>query len=470
MSDDTVNNTQCETPDKRHSLVISEDKMLAVLEAFAPVEIPEEEILRHIEEEGIVAGVDAQAVRDFVENCAKGEGLIRVPLAKGTEPQDGKDGEARWAHMRKHEDDMGDSGRIDWYEQSDLISVTKDDTIVEVLPSTEGTDGVDVFGEAVKSKDGKPVVLRAGPNVLVSDDGRRFTSTVSGMLIIKGTSLRVNPIYKVSGNVDFETGNIDFGGQVAIGGNVLDLFKVRATGNIAIGGCVEGATLESKGAITIKGGIAGKNKCTINLDGDLTTSYINSASVKCKGDVTVNIEVLNSKVEAGGTLTVKQKGIIGGHITVAGRLECSALGSEAGPPTNVELGKDTAKESRLNFLHMKERSLSAKVKELAGKVSTLERIKDRLPADKRELLTEMFYDQQEKQTELEEVRAEVRCLMDDIRELLKNASLLIKEMIYPGVVIKMGGVRKEIVEHLQGPITVKFDVAKRRILLLSKRS
>ena len=60
--------------------------------------------------------------------------------------------------------------------------------------------------------------------------------------------------------------------------------------------------------------------------------------------------------------------------------------------------------------------------------------------------------------------------MDDIPDLLMNASLFVKEMIYPGVVIEMDGIRKEIIEALRGPIQVKFDAAKRRILLLSKDS
>lgn len=151
-------------------------------------------------------------------------------------------------------------------------------------------------------------------------------------------------------------------------------------------------------------------------------------------------------------------------------MECNALGSDAGPPTEVLLGKNCAKESRLNVLRMKDRSLSTQIKDLATKVTTLERVKNRLPADKRELLTEMFYDQQEKESELEEVRAEVRTLVDEIRNLLMNASLFVKEKIYPGVVIEIDGVRKEIIEPLGGPIQIRFDVAKRRILLLSKEN
>jgi len=461
---------ESESETKSYAVVVSDDKMLAILEAYAPIELAEEEVLRHIEEQGVMAGIDAAAVQDFIENCAKGKGLIRAPVAKGTEVQHGKDGEILWTHKREEEEKPAENERIDWYEQSDLISVAKDDLIAELVLPTKGTAGGNVLGKVVECKDGKPATLTAGANVLVSDDGTRFTAAASGMLVVKGKSVKVDPLYKVRGDVDFETGNIDFDGQVAIGGNVLDLFKVKATGDVTIRGCVEAATLESKGNIAIKGGVAGKNKCTINLDGDLTAFYINSARVKCKGDVLVNVEILNSTIEANGALTVKQKGIIGGRVVAAGKVECNALGSDAGPPTEVVLGQNSTKESRLNVLRMKDRSLSAQIKELATKVSTLERVKNRLPADKRELLTEMFYEQQEKEAELEEIRAEVRSLMDDIRDLLTNTSLFVKETMYAGVVIEIDGIRKEIVEALRGPLQVRFDVAKRRILLLSKDS
>ena len=49
-------------------------------------------------------------------------------------------------------------------------------------------------------------------------------------------------------------------------------------------------------------------------------------------------------------------------------------------------------------------------------------------------------------------------------------STVVKEMIYPGAAIEIGGVRKEIVEPLRGPIQVKFDLAKKQILLLNKES
>ena len=459
------------TSTRSYSLAMSEDKMLAVLEAYAPVhQIDEQEVRQHIEAEGVVAGVDSEAVRAFVDDCTKKEGMIRAPVAKGRKAENGKDGEIRWAYEREQDEHPTEHDRIDWYEQSDLISVAKDALIAEVLRPTEGRDGVNVFGEALEGKDGKPATLNAGPNVRVSDDGARFSAAASGMLVIKGKSVRVDPVYKVKGDVDFETGNIDFDGQVVIGGNVLDLFRVNATGDISIKGCVEAATLESQGNITIKGGVSGKDKCVINLDGDLTAYYINSARVECKGDVLVTVEVLNSMVEVGGALTVKQKGLIGGRIIAAHKVECNALGSVAETPTEIVLGQDSTKESRLSALRMKDISLSAQVRELAGRATVMGRVENRLPADKRALLTKMLREQRDREAELEGVRAEVRSLMDAIREILTNASIVAREMIYSGVVIEMGGVRKEIFEAVRGPVQVKFDMATRQILLLSKES
>ncbi|MBN1594199.1 MAG: DUF342 domain-containing protein [Candidatus Coatesbacteria bacterium] len=453
---------------KTYSLILSEDKMIAVLEAYAPVDVSEEEVLHQLAENNIDNGVDHEAIREFIRDCAEGEGLVRSDIARGEEVCHGEDGQIRWAHEQAEEEEAGENERIDWYEQSDLICISENDLIAEITQPTEGIDGFNVLGEKVKAMAGKPIALKPGANVNVSDDGIRFTSAINGMLVIKGRSIKVDPMLKIRADVDFEVGNIDFEGQVSIGGNVLDLFKVKSTGDITIRGCVEGAALESKSNIAIKGGIAGKNKCTINLKGDLSANYINCAKVRSQGDITVTVEILNSTIETKGSIIVKQKGIIGGQTIAAGGLECQILGSEAGPPTVVVLGKDNSKEARLNVLRMKDRSISPIIKELSKKIMLLERMKNYLPADKRELLTEMFYEKQEKEAEMEEIRTEVRTLVDETRDMLMNTSLLVKNLIYPGVVIEMGGIRKQVTELMEGPVTAKFDVAKRRILLLSK--
>ena len=459
---DSASETNC------FNLVVSEDKMLAVLEAYAPIEIDEEQVIGFLEKESGIANPDREAVRTFLEKCPSSDGEVSVPVAQGTEAEDGQDGYIDWAFDAEKES-PGENDRIDWRNQNKVWSADKGELIGSLVPAVEGHDGVDVYGKQVPAKPGKPATLNAGPNVTVSKDGTKFLAEVAGMVLRKGSTVRIDPVLKVRGNVDLDSGNIDFKGDITISGNVLDLFVVKATGSITIGGYVEAATVESGGNLTIKGGVSGKRECIISSNGDLHAKYIDYARAKCNGDLIVDVEVIDSNVETLGSVLVKQKGIIGGHVVVAHQLESQNLGSDAGTPTTIVAGHDSAHVSGLDILAMKERSLSAKVKDLANKVAVLDRVKDRLPAAKRELLTEMANEQATSEEELEQVRTEARDLVNEGRELLANASVKVKGIAYQGLVVEMGGTRKQFLETMEGPFEMKFDVAKKRILLLSEK-
>ena len=465
--------TQSETADSASetspfNLVVSEDKMLAVLEAYAPIEIDEEEVISFLAKESKIVNPNREAVRTFVEMCASLSGEVSVPVARGTEPVDGQDGYINWA-FDAEEELPGENDRIDWRNRNKMWSAEKGELLGSIVPAVEGHDGVDVYGKQVPAKPGKPATLNTGPNVTVSQDGTKVMAEASGMVLRKGNTVRIEPVLKIRGNVDFDCGNIDFKGDVTISGNVPDLFVVKATKDITIGGCVEAATVEAGGNLTIKSGISGKRKGTVTCGGDLHAKYIDYASAKCNGDLIVDVEVIDSQVESLGSVLVKQKGIIGGRLIVAQTLECPNLGSDAGTPTLVIAGYDGQKASRLDELSKQVQKLSEKAKGLANRLEVLEKVKDRLPANKLEFLDDLAREHAATEEELERVKTEARELSDETKNLLANASIKVKEMAYQGLLVEMGGTKKRFFEAMEGPFEMKFDVAKKRILLLSER-
>jgi len=75
-------------------------------------------------------------------------------------------------------------------------------------------------------------------------------------------SIAVYDVLEINGDVDFNTGNIDFNGYVNIKGTVEDNFSVKAEKDIEIGGVygIGGVKLieSTGGSIYIRGGVAGK--------------------------------------------------------------------------------------------------------------------------------------------------------------------------------------------------------------------
>src|SRR5437762_91037 len=79
----------------------------------------------------------------------------------------------------------------------------------------------------------------------VTVQGRTLIAQHDGGVQRVGGKLTVSKLYEVDGNVDFKVGNVDFDGRVTIKGDVLPGFNVKATGDVAITGMVENASIEA---------------------------------------------------------------------------------------------------------------------------------------------------------------------------------------------------------------------------------
>ncbi|MDB5053308.1 MAG: hypothetical protein JWM44_1358 [Bacilli bacterium] len=69
----------------------------------------------------------------------------------------------------------------------------------------------------------------------------------------------INTAFIVPGNVDLLTGNIVFGGDVIVYGDVMDNMIIESLGNIYISGSVFNSTLTATGSIAVKGNVIGSS-------------------------------------------------------------------------------------------------------------------------------------------------------------------------------------------------------------------
>lgn len=121
-------------------------------------------------------------------------------------------------------------------------------------PPTLGEKGIDIFGRTIESAPGKDVPLLVGEGVELINNGTVAVAAVDGMPILKGRKekiLSVVPVKVVEGDVDITTGNVFFHGSILIKGNVLDGFKVRATGDVEILGSVIRADVYADGNVRV---------------------------------------------------------------------------------------------------------------------------------------------------------------------------------------------------------------------------
>jgi uncharacterized protein (DUF342 family) len=159
------------------------------------------------------------------------------------------------------------------------------------------------------------------------------------LVIRAGERVAVMPIYSVQGDVDFNTGNLDFDGNIIVSGGVKPGFRVRATGNVQIGGTVEAAQLEAGGNVTVGGGVVGHNEAVVRAGGAITARFVEAAELHAKGQILIGSEIRQSTAISEDRVIVAGPGrIVGGHVRGRESVEAKVIGSASGTPTSVQAG------------------------------------------------------------------------------------------------------------------------------------
>jgi len=299
----------------------------------------QEQIINALTEKNVIYGVDNEAILNMVNNNTCNESVV---VAKGSQPIAGKDGwiEAKidLTHKNENADDME---KIDFRERNLIVNVSKGDVLAIQHPPTDGTDGTNVANIVVKAKQGKQALLPGGAGTVASEDGSTLLAGIDGCYKYADNKMTVTPEFLVSGDVDFHVGNIDFVGTVRVKGAVKDGFQIIAGEDIVINEVVEGALINSKKDIIIKGGVRGMNKARITAEGNIEIGFVDQAVIKAGKDVIVRNAILHSDVSAGESVIVSGGGksqIAGGIIQATVEVSCSTLGSEMGTKTEVIVG------------------------------------------------------------------------------------------------------------------------------------
>lgn len=332
-------------------------------------EISPEEILNYLAEQGIVYGIRENEITAYCQNKEYNKELT---AACGKVPVNGKNAELVYdfdvstgCKFTEKED-----GSIDFRNLNNVINVNKDDVLCHIIPVQEGADGIDVYGETIAYKRGNTVSFNNGNNTYVSDDGLRLLASSDGSAEISNDKVYVESVYKVE-NVDNETGNIDFIGNVVINGDVKAGFSVFSKGDIKIRGMVEGAHIKAEGEVVIGKGMNGMGKGTIYAKGNITSKYIENATIIT--DKCVYAEALiNSDVTAKESIILRgsSSAIIGGTSQAENMIFAKTIGSKTNVETNVIINLTRYMEEQKQYASKKkinerlEKELDLKNKEL----------------------------------------------------------------------------------------------------------
>ncbi|WP_428768317.1 FapA family protein [Treponema sp. HNW] len=433
---------------------ISGDEMKGYIVASAPAtggaEISADRILRMLDSQRIVAGINKEYIEAFVDNPVYGTPYL---VAEGLVPVDGRDAyiaynfETDRSKLRIKETE---SGQVDFKELNLIQNVIEGQPLAQKIPAERGKGGKTLFGRYLEAKNGKDIHIPMGKNVTLDTDGRTVLAAVNGQVLLVNDKITVEPVMELDG-VNIKTGNITFLGTVIIKGNVEDGFDVHASGNIEVHGSVGSSHLEAdNGDIVVSQGIMGKDKGIVKAGKSLWAKFIQNAAVESGEYIIVHDGIINSTVTANKKVIVqgKRASIIGGHIFATEEIYAKNIGnSTGGSETILEVGFDPKAKKRHDELIALQEKLAKELDEIELNIQTLQnqkKVRKTLPHDKEESLNSFIARQSDIQAETDEMTVEIQELQAYLRELKVVGKISVSGMVYAGVKIFIRDVKEEV--------------------------
>ncbi len=489
------------TASKKYKVTVSQDKLSATLAINGdslPQDATVKDILAEISELGVKVNSDKTAIIDeFVKAITESKHPEPVIVATGTPPVADKNGYVKKLYTESEKPEPaapadesdsdeeqgqsvtcsaetqmasqpnnGEPGQShSHYDKSCYVFIDADQPVAQIMPPVDGTDGTDIYGEAIPRAKGLTANIRLGKNVRFGDPKKEdaeeqediIYANLYGKLGHTTAKIWIEEDLEVHSDVDFSIGNIDFNNNVNIFRNVLDLFKVRAGKNLTVRGVVEAAQVGAGENIYLRGGMAGKEKGKVSAGQNIECKFITSSHISCGGDLLLTKEVMYCDIECGGAITSETGQLAGGNISVFKGVTVHTLGSDAGTKTVLEVGINDELKNRAATTKPEVKVLRMKAEKVREVVEPLLVNQKRLSNEQKEKATELLYETYELDSKADEL---IEKLKEAYLHTLENSVLSVTVLgkIHPNVTIRFPRGESKITSEIEGPVTITPEI------------
>ncbi len=264
---------------------------------------------------------------------------------------------------------------VDLRETSVINNAESGKILAVTTPGILGTNGVDVNGNTVLAEPLHEVEIIVGDFVELTSDGLKAVAKTSGLACCVGGAITIVPKIRISGDVDYSVGNIKFGGDLEIHGNVLSGFTVKVDGSLTISKNIENANIKVGKDLFVGGNVFGRGECKLEVGGKAVLNEIDSATVDVLGDLLVCNGIRHSTVRCGGRIEVTANNgvIVGGDVSAFGDIKVSNLGNAIGTLTSVSVGVDPFIRQQIEIAAKAIEELSFKLTQIQNHTAVIER-------------------------------------------------------------------------------------------------
>lgn len=400
-----------------------------------------------IREAGVIQGIDWDLVNATIEFCnTNKKGKKSLKFATGTLPV--SEVPEHWSLEEKFFKnamglDVNDELQIDYKEVSKFIMVKKGELLARKDLGRPGEEGKSVKGKILSYKRKKIVQFKNGRNTK-EYKGHLYAATSGRYEVSESRDININDVLHIEKNVDYSTGNISFGKDVIIEGEIKDGFKIAAGGSLYCKSNVDATNILCRKDMIADKGIIGRKEALVRVGGKLSARFIENCHVESKAGIEIEKNIMNSKIYTLGHLDLGENGsLVSSHVSAELGIEAKNIGKEGSPNSELEIGFSFVDKRAID-------SITQRIEVLKQKYDKLNRLPDYRKTDKKIKLIK----------QIKEVVAKGESeLKEKIKNLYKypDATVSVSGIIFPGNIISICGAKYSLTEEKR---KVKFYLNK----------
>ena len=419
-----------------------------------------------IEEAGVTIGLKEDKLKQVIKNRVTHKGLL---IAEGQEPEEPRDEELEY-HFTDKKESIGtkrEDGSMDFYNRGLITNVSPGDVLVTISDSKKGKPGYKVTGEKIPPREPDTVELPSGKNV--KEKNGKLVAEIEGQVVKEGKRVNVLPVHEVKGNVDINTGNVDFVGNVVVKGDVNEGFKIKAGGNVTVKGRVSAAQIESDGKVVIQKGFVGKEKGQIDAKGDVEIKFIENGHIKTESSIIASDAIMHSDLNAAEDIIVtKNKGLlVGGNCQAGHNIEANIVGSTMATKTILEAGVDQETKEELQQIKQELEESEQNLLKTRRAIKALKEIKEKqgkLPTDKEVMYQRLLKTKKVVEKSIDKKESK-KAELEEILNNVERGKVKIYEKVFSGVKMIIGKSQFNVHKELHHSSFIEEDGEIRQIPL-----
>lgn len=449
---------------------ISSDKMKAYLNLRKGHKIDVDDkielndVLTELNKKNVVYGIYQDEIQNIIKNPSFGRDYI---VAEGKNATEGIMGRYEFlfnSDFSKKPKELPD-GSVDYMSIKVIETVGQGDKIAIYHPAKQGENGINVLGKIVIPKKVRDLAPLSGKGFSRSLDGNTYIADFSGKIEKRENKITISPVYEVNEEVGVEIGDIEFFGDVIIHSSVTNGATVKAKGNITVDGFVENCTIKAFGDIILLKGVKGSERTVIEAYGNITAEYIEYSEVSAKGDIIADV-IFKSDVNCSGLIKLegKRKHIVGGHVSSVEGISAGSIGNKFGVITDISVGLSSERRQALLVQEKKVDSLTKHLKAVEEGLDKLDKILKKSDDKEKKSDPRKIQLLRAKLNE-ESVLMDEKVKLSNMRNILekgKKAKIYVKNKVYQGVTLNVNEAKLTIKDTLE---SVEFRCLKDKVIV-----